>query len=188
MSSDEAPHKWFGSSDKLLQVPAIKIAGLNNALNVTAGAGNPAILILVLLSRWFMLTFTRQNGGGKATEHVAVPVESFTVTWFKPEEPPKLPGNTLKKPEELEQAVESYIPSQPCGGRVLCSPWTLLSGGCWVWVPSLQDGEHPDGQAANKVWKIMQGDIACRISFALLICFSVKILGVRMKAGCNAAG
>lgn len=188
MSSDEAPHKWFGSSDKLLQVPAIKIAGLNNALNVTAGAGNPAILILVLLSRWFMLTFMRQNGGGKATERVAVPVESFTVTWFKPEEPPKLPGNTLKKPEELKKAVESYIPSQPHRGRVLCSSWTPVSEGCWAQVSSLQDGEHPNSQAVNKVWKIMQGDVACGLSFALLICFSVKILGVCMKAGCNAAG
>ena len=123
MSSDEAPHKWFGSSDKLLQVPAIKIAGLNNALNVTAGAGNPAILILLLLSWWFMLTFTWQNGEGEAAECVEVPLESFMVMWFKLVEPPKLPGNTLKKPEELEQAAESCIPSQFHRGQLLCSSW-----------------------------------------------------------------
>lgn len=50
LSSDEAPHKLFGSSDKFQQVPTIKTAGLNDGLNVTAGAGDPAILRLLLPS------------------------------------------------------------------------------------------------------------------------------------------
>lgn len=50
MSSDEALHEPFGSSDKPLQGLPVTITGLNNVLNVTAETGNAAVLILLLLS------------------------------------------------------------------------------------------------------------------------------------------
>lgn len=53
---------------------------------------------------------TKQRG--EAAEHITEPVEIFTVTGIRAAEHPGLPGKSLTKAEELEQAVESYIPSQ----------------------------------------------------------------------------
>lgn len=55
---------------------------------------------------------TKKRGGKLLNTE---PVEIFTLTGFKAAEPPELPGNTLTKAQELEQAVESYSLSQLSG-------------------------------------------------------------------------
>lgn len=57
---------------------------------------------------------TKQRG--EAAEHITEPVEILRVTGFRAAEHPELPEKTLTKAGELEQAVQSYIPSQLSGG------------------------------------------------------------------------
>lgn len=151
--------KRLGPSDKLPWVPAIKIAALNNALNVTAGAGNPAILILLLLSWWFMLTFTWQNEEGGSCQMCRSACGELHSNMIQTRRAPKTPR---KYPQKARRAWAGcrelhLLPTSWGAGFVPVVDsleWRMPAG---TWPPRPR---HPTGRALHwEGWKIIPGDV-----------------------------